>query len=157
MKAGGKEAKTKLEDIKKAPVYTVPDGYFDALPNAIVAKATARKKKRLLYWANPYVKLGVPAALVLIVLVLANLVTNNKHIESPESLLAQVSMEEIIEYLEESDITTDELIEEVALLNSETELFGSEHGLLNGVENLEGEELEELLDNYDLMSNGEYL
>ena len=44
MENGGKK-KIKVDDIKKENVFSVPEGYFEALPHQIQAKAVAQGKK----------------------------------------------------------------------------------------------------------------
>jgi hypothetical protein len=102
----------KLEDIPKKEIFKVPDGYFDSLPNRIQARiaeeSPAREERfffrfKLQYALPVIVLLAVGAALFLPV----------RQPDSVESLLAGVQTEELIAYLEESGITTEDVLEDV--------------------------------------------
>jgi len=105
----------KLEDIPKKEIFTVPEGYFEKLPGVIQSRVAAGKRdhKPAFRFAFQY---GVPAlALIFIALWYFRSEPLNN---SAESILASLETEDLIAYLNETDITTDELLEQV-ILNEE--------------------------------------
>ncbi|MBC7920620.1 MAG: hypothetical protein H7Z75_05960 [Ferruginibacter sp.] len=111
----------KLENLSKQTVFTVPEGYFDALPTLIqtrvaqtrvaqtrVAQTRVAQTRRQVGFSFGWV--GRTVAFASVVLVLLGAWWFNRTPTAPATL-ATVSNQEIITYLEESDITQQELIE----------------------------------------------
>lgn len=136
----------RLEDIEKKNIYKVPDKYFDQLPTRIQSR-TAKKKPAFgfsLNW-NLAVKVAVPAFAVILILFYFGIPRGTNNLSADE-ILAQVSTEDVIAYLEITDITTDEIIEGLDLSDLELD-FENENPL-----NLELEEtdLEAIMDEFGL-------
>jgi hypothetical protein len=102
----------KLEKIPKNNIYKVPDGYFEQLPMKIQARIETRTssqtrvlgvKRYALYYAIPVVAL----------LIVAVLIFKPRQDESIESMLSSVSTEQLITYLEDNNLTTDELLDNI--------------------------------------------
>ncbi|MEQ8302765.1 MAG: hypothetical protein RIB47_05185 [Cyclobacteriaceae bacterium] len=119
----------KLDDIPKKSIYEVPEGYFDKLPGIIQSRIADEKK---VYERPAYFQLALKYALPVLALiaVLFFVVRNDEVTGNPEEMLATISSEELAIYLQESDLTTDELLEEVDLneldlegLNMELDLY----------------------------------
>ncbi len=90
-------------------IYKVPEGYFDQLPDKIIAKVEAQKgnkKIRPLY----VVVSAIAASLLILAMVIFN---DTSQPVSAEDLLSTVSTADLIDYLAESDINTDDIINEV--------------------------------------------
>lgn len=106
--------KYRLEDIKKSRVFTEPPAdYFDKLPGVIQAKTANKSTNRArTYWMGA-LKLVPAAAAVVLILFYTGVLGPNDTAPSFESQLAEVSTEDIIEYLASVELTTDELLEEV--------------------------------------------
>ncbi len=102
----------KLEDLKKENVFKVPEGYFEDLPMRIQSRIQSGiPVERIPVFRRNVFKYAVSlAAMVLIVLVVLKFYTRQP---SPEKLLSQVPTEALISYLETSDITEDELFDNV--------------------------------------------
>lgn len=98
----------KLEEIPKKAFFEVPDGYFDKLPELIQARITKNTPPE----TRPYLRYALQYALPIVILLVAALIFLKPH-QPPdaESLLASVSTEELAAYLEQSDISLDELLE----------------------------------------------
>jgi hypothetical protein len=100
----------KLEEIPKKDVFEVPEGYFDSLPARISARIEARKGSQApegFGWI-PALRFAVPVLMVaaaVYALYLAGPATQN-----PEKILASVSTEALYEFLDESDLSTEELV-----------------------------------------------
>lgn len=136
----------RLEDIEKKNIYTVPDKYFDQLPTRIQARVTKKK------WGfgfsfnwNLAVKVAAPAFAIILILFYFGIPGSTNSLNA-EEILAQVSTEDVIAYLEITDITTDEIIEGLDLSDLELD-FENENPL-----NLELEEtdLNALMDEFGL-------
>ncbi|MBZ0245097.1 MAG: hypothetical protein K8H85_04035 [Cyclobacteriaceae bacterium] len=101
----------KLEDIPKKNVFKEPEGYFDELPGIIQSRITERERKPswipsyglVLRYALPVLAVGF--ALFLIFRQSTPMSAN------PEELLASVDAEALSDYLIESDMTTEELLD----------------------------------------------
>jgi hypothetical protein len=109
----------KLDDIPKKNVFEVPDGYFDRLPGIIQARVAATKKEPL--WA-PYVRYSLKYALPAMVIGAAGLffLKDGENLTA-EELLATVDTVNLVAYLEESDLSSDDLLEVVPLDTDEAD------------------------------------
>jgi len=114
----------KLEDIPKNHPFKVPEGYFDRLPGVIQARVSDESNVKE---ARPYFRYALQYALPVIVLAIVAviyLVPNT--LQDVDSILASVSTEELVAYLEQSEITTEELLESMELNNENAEAIESE-------------------------------
>lgn len=103
----------KLEDIPKHNPFSVPDGYFDKLPGVIqarVAEGHARKESRPFFQYALRVALPVAAVVITAILYFTPSANGNYH-----EILASVETEQLTAYLEESDITVDEVLDATEL------------------------------------------
>jgi hypothetical protein len=100
----------KLEDIPKKQVFDVPEGYFEKLTSTIQARVAEKESRRAM------TLLSLPAALryalPALVLVAVGIFwfQNNASQTDAESILASVSTEDLVAYLNDSEISTDELM-----------------------------------------------
>lgn len=97
----------KLEDIPKKQVFEVPDGYFDALPTRIQARISAEKSTPALSFAWSQLKYALPAVMIAAAAILW---FSNESAPTAESLLSSIETEDLVIYLEESDLSTDEIL-----------------------------------------------
>ena len=104
----------KLEKIPKNNIYKVPDGYFEQLPLKIQARIETRNasqprvsvvRRYALYYAIP----------AIVLLVVAVFIFKPSVDESAEAMLSSVSTEQLITYLEDNNLTTDELLDNIEL------------------------------------------
>jgi hypothetical protein len=103
----------KLDDIPKKGIYDVPDGYFDTLPGIIQARVVAEKPALEPRHDFRYaLQFALPTVLLLVVTIF---VVREFQPETAEELLASVSTEELVSYLDESDVATEELMEDMDL------------------------------------------
>ncbi len=102
----------KIEDIKKENVFKVPDGYFEDLPlriqtriqTGVPVEKVSVFRRRVIWYAVSF------AAVVLIALTILKLYTRQP---SPEKLLSEVPTSALVHYLETSEISEDELLDNV--------------------------------------------
>ncbi len=100
-----------FENIPKKLIFEAPDGYFDQLPGIIQSRVAVQSPEDA---PKPYLRYAVQYALptVLLLAVVATFFLPRTP-KSAEALLALVETEQLVVYLEESDIGLDELIEAV--------------------------------------------
>ena len=141
----------KLEDLPRENMFKVPDGYFDELPGIIQSRVS--KKQAASHWWQIYFtpangwKVALATAIVVLVLVFGGIFDRNDINGSMDQLLADVSLEDLIEYVEYSNITTDEILAEVDLSEYELDfLMGDDIKLLDdgGFEELDFIDLYEI-------------
>lgn len=137
----------KLENIPKKNIYEVPDGYFDKLPGIIQARVVKQSPKQefVFSWITS-LKYALPVVLIGV----AGLFWYNNAQQSNDidSILASIETEELVAYINASDISTDELLDAfsfdaVDISNIEDEVYGS----------LYDEELDELTEEFDIDLN----
>lgn len=134
----------KLEDIKKDNIHQVPEGYFEELPQKIQARIAQPKPSTSMFLLHS-LKYAIPALLLAAVSIYY--LTNQKPADiSPEDMLAEVSTSELINFLEDSEITTEEIIENIDITSTDIRFEQEDTELLNDFNETE---LEELLDEYD--------
>ncbi len=116
----------KLEDIPPKKVFNVPEGYFDTLPGIIQAKAIESTKPAFIQQPGMALKWALP--LVLLVLIagyygfkLNQTMPNND--TKIAKMLDEVSTSELVAYIEETDLTTDEILEVVSFEDDNLEDF----------------------------------
>ena len=142
--------KFRLEDIEKQQVFTKPpDGYFEKLPGIIQAK-TANKSRTgaKTFWLTA-LKLAPVAGLLVFIALYSGVFNSQDSGPGLEDVLSEVSTEDIIWYLEELDITNDEIFEEVDLKALSLEIDDMRNPLLESMD-IEDEALIELYDDYNM-------
>lgn len=97
----------KLEDISKESIFKVPDGYFEKLPGIIQARV-AKPEPRV--WFAPALKFAAPV--LAIALAIAIWFTAGQG-GSLEDQLNEIQTEQLMAYLEESDLSPDLITEEI--------------------------------------------
>jgi len=134
----------KIDDINKKNIHKVPEGYFDQLPQQIQARIAEQNATKKQFWLAYNLKYAIPIVLLLVVVAIS--IFNLSNESSPEELLAEVSTEELILYLEDSDMTTEELIEAIDYESIEIE-FDNETDIIDN-EELNDIEMEKLMNDY---------
>jgi hypothetical protein len=132
----------KLEDIPKNNIFEVPDGYFDRLPSKIQARIEKTQPEThavsifsfTLRYAVPVMLLGLATYLFW------------PKADSDHDLLASVSSEQLVAYLNETDISTEDLLEEAQLNEVEAD---SLNAVINSNYKIEGVDLSEMQDVLD--------
>lgn len=137
----------KLEDIPRKNIYEVPEGYFDKLPTVIQSRIVAKEPGR-----SPFFSFSLRYALpALVLVVIAGVwIWNSREDDiDAEQLLASVDTSALVAYLEETDITTDELLEAVSLNQEDVNAIES------NVYHIDADQTEwdELLDEYSFELN----
>jgi hypothetical protein len=136
----------KLDDIKKKNIYTVPDKYFDQLPARIQSRVNDKDPVSAPYWKWVF-KLAVPAIAVVFIILYFGKIDRNIS-QDANAILAQVSTDDIIAYLADIDLSTNEIIESIDFNNLELDFY-QESPILQDFE-IEDNVLEILTDEYGL-------
>lgn len=100
----------KLEDIPKKEIFNVPEGYFEKLPAAIQTRVAERSTTAQ---ASIFVRYRLQYAIPVVLLMAFGIYWLNSPAEATDvnTLLASVNTEQMIAYLNESDISTEDLME----------------------------------------------
>lgn len=137
----------KLENISKKDAFSVPDGYFDKLPTIIQTKAIESTKKREVFSSVGVLRLAIPSLLILMIAGYFGYKYQN-NIESAdskiESMLADISTEEMVNYLDETDLSSDDLLELVSFEGEQIDDFSQD------LDNISDEELELLINEFEI-------
>lgn len=139
----------KLDESHKKLPFRVPDNYFEEFPDRMarrVREESGKGRGRMVSLPG-IIKLGIAASfLVLATLGVFYLVEEER---SADQILAEVPTESLIAYLEESDLTIDEMMEiiDVELVIPEGDLMDS--GLLSDDE-IDETLIEEIITDYEL-------
>lgn len=135
----------KLEDIPKKEIFTVPDGYFERLPGTIQSRVTTSKAE-----SSVYLKVALRYALpaLLVGTIAWFWITSSGPQPTAEDLVAEIATEDLIAYINESDLTTEEILNSVTLNNSDADAIQSSAYELD----LSEESMESILDEIDINS-----
>jgi hypothetical protein len=131
----------KLKDIPRKQVFTTPGGYFDRLPGIIQSRIEAEQKQRFSFSWGVSLKYGLPALVIVVVLVFWLQ-------PPPRDISGQLSMidtEQIALYLEEIDITTEELTSEIEWSSDDLDELENDVYL-----NMDDSGLDDLIENIEL-------
>jgi len=139
----------KLDDIPKKNLFTVPEGYFDKLPGVIQSRVAEREATP---GYLPYLRFSVRYALPILVLGVAAffwVTGRTSNTSNTEQMLSGIETVDLVAYLDESDVTTEELIDNLEfsdgdLDDMETEVYSP------GIEDNELEQLKNELDEQNL-------
>ena len=101
----------KLDDISKKPIFNIPEGYFDQLPATIENRISAGRKaeRPLVFQYKLQYVLPVIALFALGIFWFTRPQADN----DAESILATVETEYLVAYLNDSELTTEDVLEEV--------------------------------------------
>ncbi|MBI3481734.1 MAG: hypothetical protein HY015_01935 [Bacteroidetes bacterium] len=100
----------KLDEIPKKNVFEVPDGYFDRLALKIQSRTEELSPVKSIPTWNLALRYVLPIVLIAVALIF---IFKPKATQDTEHLLASVSSEQLVEYLNESDITEQDLLEAI--------------------------------------------
>jgi hypothetical protein len=135
----------KLEDIPKKQIFEVPDGYFDKLPGVIQSRVSASGKDEVSQWT-----FALRYALPILILAGIGIFWYNNvpaDYNDLETELEAMQPSQLSIYLDDSDLSTEELVETVTW--SEDDLKDIEDEVYATLE-VTGQELKEVLNEYDV-------
>lgn len=111
-----------LDDIPRKEFFSTPTDYFDKLPSKIQRRIHASSEST---WRRPLIKYSLQYALPLL-LIAAVIFFSRTEQPNAEAILATVENADLVEYLYESGMTTDDLMEAVDLSEDELEEIENE-------------------------------
>ena len=135
----------RLEDIPKKQSFKVPDGYFEDLPMRIQARIEAEKPKPVVSFN--YGKLATRYALPAILIGIVSVgLWNHYAVKAEDPLLAleTVSADQLVAYLENDEVTADDILEHAAFSNTVV------NEMQKPYEGISDKELDELANEYDI-------
>jgi hypothetical protein len=102
----------RLEDIPKKEIFTVPEGYFENLTSKIQARLHQEHLNRK---ANVSVRSVIWYAVPLMLLIAIGIYffQSAQKTESVEDIIATIATKDLIAYLNENDISTEEILNEI--------------------------------------------
>ena len=132
----------KLDELPKSNVFTTPDRYFEELPTIVQTKAAASTKRSGALSLSPlFYRLTAASLIVLVVAIGYFNISNTNTSTDIAGLIDEVSTEELVAYLDDSDLSTDEFL---AMVNIE-ELY-QDYEDDPSIQLFEDEEIDELMD-----------
>ena len=134
----------KLDDIPKKVIFTVPDGYFDRLPGVIQSRIPEKKDEKAfqLSWS-----FTLKYALPVLIFIGIGLVWLQRSNGSLEEKLSLIDTEQLTYYLDDSELTAEELAETMTW--STEDLDALEEDVFSVLSD-SGNELNLLLDDYNI-------
>jgi hypothetical protein len=144
----------KLDDIHKLNIFKVPGDYFDTLPGRVQERVREVEARPVLIQPMFSFKYLVPAAVFSLAFLVVVLVLTEKK-PSTEEMLSQVPTESLVSYLVSSEISTEELFENIDLSIIANDFFTEQDMEIDSLD-ISIDEIEKLLlDEFGI--NGEYL
>ncbi len=112
----------RLEDITRITPFTTPEGYFDTLPGRIQSRIAPERASRQPSQVVRYaLRVGFP-----MILLAAGFFYYDSRSDDAETILASVRTEDMIDYLEATGMSTEEMLESVSLTAAELEALEDE-------------------------------
>ena len=138
----------KLDDIPKKELYSVSDSYFDKLPTRIQERAIQSTKSNSLGTALTLsLRFALPAVALVFMLFYFGVRWNNDDIDV-QAMLDDIPTEDLISYIQESDITTDELLSLIDI--EELDIDGM---VQDEIQLFNDDELDDLIEVYPELEN----
>jgi len=137
----------KLETTSKKEAFSVPEGYFDTLPTIIQAKAIESTKKSFVFNKSIALKFALPSLILLMVVGYFGFKYQSNSISSDaniEQMLADISTEEMVAYLDQTDLSSEDLLDLVSFDGEQIDDFSV------NLENISDEELELLIEDFNI-------
>jgi hypothetical protein len=137
------EKRITLNSIEKKEVFKVSEGYFDDLPTRIQNRAIAMEHKSSPgYLISRSLKYALPVIAIIIMSIYFGNRFNENNLDV-QALLDEVPTSELIAYLSDSDLSTDEILTMIDIDELDIDgMMDEDIGLLNDVD------LDEVLDEY---------
>ena len=133
----------KLNEMPKKQVYSVPDDYFDNLPTIIQSRVIKQERKLFFFpnWSSS-IRYALPALALVLMVTYFGVRINNNNIDV-QAMLEDIPTEELVLFLAESDISTEEILSMVDL--NEFDIDGM---IEEEIQLLDDNEWDDLLEEY---------
>lgn len=136
-----------LEKLDKKQVFSVPNNYFESLPSIIQNKAIGSTRKKLYWQRSGALKIALPLVLIVLIAGFWAYKLQSVNVNSDANIAAmldEVSSTELVAYIEETDMTTDEILSIVSFDNEQL------NDLTYGIDDLSDEDLDVIIDDINL-------
>jgi len=139
----------KLEDIHKDNIFKVPDNYFEDFPDRLHKRIAEKEAVRPTPVIRMRTLINIAAAAVILFFVIYGISLLSTRSSSAERILSNISSEELINYLVESDMSTDELLEslDISIIASIDDPLTDE---LISSDPIDDETIDDLIDEYEI-------
>ncbi|MEK6781318.1 MAG: hypothetical protein AABY93_06410 [Bacteroidota bacterium] len=141
----------KLDDLPKKAIFEVPEGYFDRLPGVIQSRIAIKNPVPIAIRRPSYFVLSFRYALPAFILMAASIFVYQNYYgaksSDAESILATVSSQDLVNYLDDDDVSIEEILDEAIINEIEVdelntmELDFSEEDLLKLSDEFENDQL----------------
>ena len=138
----------KLDELPKKQVYSVPDDYFKELPSLIQARVVKPElvKTPVIIWSSA-LRYALPVVALIMMLVYFGTRLSNDDIDV-QAMIDDISTEELVKYITDSEITTDELLSLIDI--NELDVDGM---VDDNIELLNDSEWDEIIEEYPEYEN----
>lgn len=138
----------KLKGLKDKQLFTVPDGYFDRLPERVQARLATPEKQAVFKFAVVF-KFALPVVVLTIAVVFWMQNNGINKTQDVHQLLSEIPTDDIIDYLEDSDLSLVDIIDRI---DEQESVFENQ---MNELDTISEEDMSVYLEDYEL--TGEYL
>jgi hypothetical protein len=139
----------KLDDINKKNIFKVPDNYFEDFPDRLQKRIAETKKEKQVPVIRLRTIINIAAAAVILIFAVYGVNQFRNQPNSVDQLLSDISSDEMINFLVESEISVDEFLEnlDISIIASDEYSFSEE---LFPSESIDEETIDNLLDEYEI-------
>lgn len=135
----------RLDEIPKKSLFEVPEGYFEKLPGVIQARVAIPTAAGMA-WGRLALRYALP---VLVLAAAALFIINREPVRSPEEVIASLESEQLVAYLEETDLNIEDLLESIPLDGSEVDMLEVDALDNFGFDGFDEGNIDELVDEID--------
>jgi hypothetical protein len=139
----------RLDEIPKKSLFEVPDGYFEELPGVIQARVAipiAIGTEPEAAWGRLALRYALP---VIALAAAAIFIINREPVRSPEEVIASLESEQLVAYLEETDVNIEDLLEAIPLDGTEVDMLEVDALDNFGFDGFDEGDIDELVDDFD--------
>jgi hypothetical protein len=139
----------KLEDINKDNIFKVPDNYFENFPERLRKRIEETEQQKRVPVIRLRSIINMAAAAVILIFAIYGITKINYNSASVDEILSEISSEELVNYLVESDMSTDEFLEslDMSVIASMEDPITDE---FMPSDPLDEETIDELLDEFEI-------
>jgi hypothetical protein len=139
----------KLEDINKDNIFKVPDNYFENFPERLKKRIEETEQQKKVPVIRLRSIINIAAAAVILIFAIYGITKINDNTVSVDQILSEISSEELVNYLVESDMSTDEFLEslDMSIIASTEDPITDE---FIPSDPLDEKTIDELLDEYEI-------
>ena len=150
-----KNTPTKLSGISKENPFEIPEGYFEELQQSIHKRITEESSdtKTILFVPGFNWQTSLIAAALTIIAVVYSTFQQVNVSQDPQQILAEVSVNDILDYIDYSDLTTSDILAVVNFEENEIDKFIEDDIQLLNTNEIESIDIDEFIYEFDLEDN----